>query len=163
MASDLIGKVIAGGYNIDLLEKNSSEVKEIMKTKKEWSKNTFFKINNNIFTSFTPVEKKIDYFKSTNKIKKDVLTKIGRVEYENEKKQIQIVRINGSAFISDDSYNSFEELMDVLKARVHTTIDEVLKIFLLVEFAGKGFPIWSANGQFLKEKIITCFKKKFNE
>ena len=29
-----IGKVIAGGYNIDLLEKNSSEVKEIMKTKK---------------------------------------------------------------------------------------------------------------------------------
>ena len=30
-----IGKVIAGGYNIDLLEKNSTEVKEIMKTKQD--------------------------------------------------------------------------------------------------------------------------------
>ena len=53
-----IGKVIAAGYNIDLLEKNSSEVKQIIKTKKDWSKNTFFKINNNMFTSFTPNEKK---------------------------------------------------------------------------------------------------------
>lgn len=158
-----IGKVIAGGYNIDLLEKNSSEVKEIIKTKKDWSKNTFFKINNNIFTSFTPNEKKIDYFKNTNKIKKVVLTKIGGVEYEDEKKQIQLVRINASAFISDDSYNSFEELMDELKARDHRTIGEELKIFLLDEFAGKGFPIWLANGHFLKEKISTYLKKEFNE
>ena len=30
-----IGRVIAGGYNIDLVRKNSSEIKEIVKTKKD--------------------------------------------------------------------------------------------------------------------------------
>ncbi|MGL5246243.1 MAG: aminoacyl--tRNA ligase-related protein [Mycoplasmoidaceae bacterium] len=158
-----ISKVISGGYKIESFDKNANEVKEILKLKKDWDEKIFFKINNNIFPSFAPIEKNINFLKNTNEIKKVVLTKIGGIEYKKNKNQLQLVRINASAFLSDESYQSFEKLMNELKSRDHRTIGEEMKIFLFDEFAGKGFPIWLPNGYYLKEKISTYLKKEFTQ
>ncbi|MGL5640237.1 MAG: aminoacyl--tRNA ligase-related protein [Mycoplasmoidaceae bacterium] len=158
-----ITKVIAGGYKIELVDKNSNDVREVLKSKKDLNKNIFFKINNNILPSFNPMKKNISFLKNTNEIKKVILTKIGGVEYEENKKQIQLVRINASAFINDEEYQFFLELMEELKSRDHRTIGEEMKIFFLDESVGKGFPIWLPNGQYLKEKISTYLKKEFTK
>ncbi|MGL5591497.1 MAG: aminoacyl--tRNA ligase-related protein [Mycoplasmoidaceae bacterium] len=158
-----INKVIAGGYKIELVDNNSNEVKELLKSKKTLNENIFFKINDNIYPSFSSTKKNIDFLKNTNEIKKVVLTKIGGVEYEEDNKQIQLIRINASAFANDDEYQIFEKIMEELRSRDHRTIGEEMKIFLLDELAGKGFPIWLPNGHYLKEKISNYLKKEFTQ
>ncbi|MGL4617434.1 MAG: aminoacyl--tRNA ligase-related protein, partial [Mycoplasmoidaceae bacterium] len=158
-----INKVIAGGYKIEFINDNSKEIKELLKSKKTLNENSFFKINDNIFPSFFSTKKDINFLKNMNGINKVILTKIGGVEYEEDNKKIQLIRINASAFSNDDEYQNFKKIMEELRSRDHRTIGEDMKIFLLDELAGKGFPIWLPNGYYLKEKISNYLKKEFTQ
>jgi len=90
---------------------------------------------------------------STNKIKYFKLLSVAGAYWRGNESNPQLQRIYGTAFFSKDELNAYLHMLEEAKKRDHRILAKQLKLFMIDDDAGAGFPIYLPRGGMLRSTI----------
>ncbi len=99
------------------------------------------------------------HIKSTKGLKFFKLISLAGAYWRGDSKNIQLTRIYGTAWKTEEELNSYLKLLQERKERDHRKIGKEMEIFMFSEFSGQGFPIWLKNGMIIKNQIKHYLQK----
>ena len=90
---------------------------------------------------------------STNKIKHFKLLSVAGAYWRGDEKNPQLQRIYGTAFFTKEALDEYLNMLEEAKKRDHRKLGKQLKLFMLDDDAGAGFPIYLPNGGMLRSTL----------
>ncbi len=90
---------------------------------------------------------------STNKIKYFKLLSVAGAYWRGDEKNPQLQRIYGTAFFTKEALDEYLNMLEEAKKRDHRKLGKQLKLFMIEDEAGAGFPIYLPNGGMLRTII----------
>ena len=87
---------------------------------------------------------------STNKIKYFKLLSVAGAYWRGDEKNPQLQRIYGTAFFTKEALDEYLNMLEEAKKRDHRKLGKQLKLFMVEDDAGAGFPIYLPNGGMLR-------------
>ncbi len=87
---------------------------------------------------------------STNKIKHFKLLSVAGAYWRGDEKNPQLQRIYGTAFFTKEALDEYLNMLEEAKKRDHRKLGKQLKLFMIDDDAGAGFPIYLPNGGMLR-------------
>lgn len=90
---------------------------------------------------------------STNKIKHFKLLSVAGAYWRGDEKNPQLQRIYGTAFFTKEELDEHLNMLEEAKKRDHRKLGKQLKLFMIDDDAGAGFPIYLPNGGMLRAII----------
>ncbi|WP_434336878.1 threonine--tRNA ligase [Mesomycoplasma conjunctivae] len=163
LASSNLQIVQTDGKNIDF----STQIykKELLEEFESQNKNiTFYSIvdaKNNILFEDLCVGGHVGEIKNIKHFK---LLNTAGAYWRGDSKNIQLTRIYGTSWHTQDELNNFLAFLEERKERDHRKIGKELKIFTFTKWFGLGFPVWLENGMKIHNKIkdkILAFDKRY--
>ncbi len=172
------------GEKISILEakrifKNQPFKLELIRDLEKYGSTNFDDIEINIKQGKSKKKKKIDYvtvyrtgdfidlcrgghIKNTSEINPNAfkLTKIAGAYWRGSEKNPMLTRIYGVAFETEKELNDYLEKLQLAEKYNHRILGEKLKIFLISEEVGKGFPLLLPKGETIKNILINYLRDK---
>ncbi len=90
---------------------------------------------------------------STNKIKHFKLLSVAGAYWRGDENNPQLQRIYGTAFFTKEALDEYLNMLEEAKKRDHRKLGKQLKLFMLDDDAGAGFPIYLPNGGILRATL----------
>ncbi|MDP3728740.1 MAG: threonine--tRNA ligase [bacterium] len=93
------------------------------------------------------------HVENTKELKHFTLTKVSGAYWKGDAKNIQLQRIYGLAYESEEALKQrLQELEDAEKYN-HRKIGEEMELFALFDLVGKGLPVWLPKGETIKSEV----------
>lgn len=96
---------------------------------------------------------------STSKIKHFKLLSVAGAYWRGDEKNKQLQRIYGTAWFSKKELDDYINMLEEAKKRDHRRLGKQLKLFMIDEEAGAGFPIYLPRGGILRA-VIEQFERE---
>lgn len=93
------------------------------------------------------------HIKSTGKIKAFKLLSVAGAYYKGDEKNKMLQRIYGTAFSSKNDLDEHIEMLELAKQRDHRKIGQELDLFTFSDLVGPGLPLWTPNGNIIREEV----------
>ncbi len=99
---------------------------------------------------------------STGYIKHFKLLSLAGAYWRGNSDNIQLTRIYGTSFFSEEDLNKYLELVEERKRRDHRKLGKELGLFMISDY-GPGFPFWLPNGMILRNELENFWYKRHEE
>jgi threonyl-tRNA synthetase len=93
------------------------------------------------------------HVETTKKLKNFRLTKSSGAYWRGDSKNLQLQRIYGVAFESDEELKTHLEMLRTAELRNHRKIGEEMELYALFDLVGKGLPVWLPKGEIIRKEI----------
>ena len=90
---------------------------------------------------------------NTKDLKNFELTKVSGAYWKGDSSNIQLQRIYGVAFETEEELKEYLHRMEEAEKYNHSKIGEEMELFTIFNSIGKGLPIWLPKGEIIKEEI----------
>jgi len=90
---------------------------------------------------------------NTKDLKNFALTKVSGAYWKGDSSNIQLQRIYGVAFETEEELKEYLQRMEEAEKYNHSKIGEEMELFTIFNSIGKGLPIWLPKGEIIKEEI----------
>jgi len=90
---------------------------------------------------------------NTKDLKNFALTKVSGAYWKGDSSNIQLQRIYGVAFETEEELKEYLHRMEEAEKYNHSKIGEEMELFTIFNSIGKGLPIWLPKGEIIKEEI----------
>lgn len=94
----------------------------------------------------------------TKALKAFKLTQLSGAYWKNDKKNIMLTRIGGTAFRTHEELEEYNKLMEEAARRDHRRIGKEMNLFMLCD-EGPGFPFFLPKGMALKNALIDYWRE----
>ena len=94
----------------------------------------------------------------TKALKAFKLTQLSRAYWKNDKNNIMLTRIGGTAFRTREELEEYNKLMEEAARRDHRRIGKEMNLFMLCD-EGPGFPFFLPKGMALKNALIDYWRE----
>ena len=94
----------------------------------------------------------------TKALKAFKLTQLSGAYWKNDKNNIMLTRIGGTAFRTREELEEYNKLMEEAARRDHRRIGKEMNLFMLCD-EGPGFPFFLPNGMVLKNQLIDYWRE----
>ena len=94
----------------------------------------------------------------TKALKSFKLTQLSGAYWKNDKKNIMLTRIGGTAFRTREELEEYNKLMEEAARRDHRRIGKEMNLFMLCD-EGPGFPFFLPKGMALKNALIDYWRE----
>ena len=94
----------------------------------------------------------------TKALKAFKLTQLSGAYWKNDKKNIMLTRIGGTAFRTREELEEYNKLMEEAARRDHRRIGKEMNLFMLCD-EGPGFPFFLPNGMILKNTLLDYWRE----
>lgn len=94
----------------------------------------------------------------TKALKAFKLTQLSGAYWKNDKNNIMLTRIGGTAFRTREELEEYNKLMEEAARRDHRRIGKEMNLFMLCD-EGPGFPFFLPKGMVLKNKLIDYWRE----
>ena len=94
----------------------------------------------------------------TKALKAFKLTQLSGAYWKNDKNNIMLTRIGGTAFRTREELEEYNKLMEEAARRDHRRIGKEMNLFMLCD-EGPGFPFFLPNGMALKNALIDYWRE----
>ena len=94
----------------------------------------------------------------TKALKAFKLTQLSGAYWKNDKKNIMLTRIGGTAFRTREELEEYNKLMEEAARRDHRRIGKEMNLFMLCD-EGPGFPFFLPKGMALKNALIDYWRE----
>ncbi len=93
------------------------------------------------------------HLSSTGELKIFKLEKLAGAYWRGDEKNKMLTRIYGLAFENEDDLQKYEELQEEARKRDHRKLGKELDLFFTSDDVGKGLPLWTPKGAFIRKKL----------
>ncbi len=89
----------------------------------------------------------------TKQIKAFKLLSIAGAYHRGDEKNVQLQRIYGTAFATQEELAQYLERLEQAKLRDHRKLGKDLDLFLIDESVGQGLVLWTGNGSIIRQQL----------
>lgn len=93
------------------------------------------------------------HVENTKELKHVLLTKVSGAYWKGDAKNVQLQRIYGLAYETEEALKQRLQEMEDAEKYNHRKIGEEMELFALFDLIGKGLPVWLPKGQVIKEEV----------
>ncbi|RJR31630.1 threonine--tRNA ligase [Candidatus Parcubacteria bacterium] len=94
------------------------------------------------------------HIKSTKEIKAFKLLKIAGAYWKGYEKNLQLQRIYGTAFETQEELDAYSERLKMAEERDHRKLGKELDLFVFSDLVGPGMPLYTFRGSIVRDEII---------
>ncbi len=103
------------------------------------------------------------HVENTKELKYFTLTKVSGAYWKGDAKNVQLQRIYGLAYETDEDLKQRLQELDDAEKYNHRKIGEEMELFALFDLVGKGLPVWLPKGEVIRNQVEEFAKEtEFN-
>ncbi len=151
-------ELVKKGIKIDKVELNKNEINDLLKNEK-LKKELYDELEEKGETAtWYKQEDFVDlcrgpHVENTKELKNFALTKASGAYWKGNSENIQLQRIYGVAFETEEELKAHLQTLEDAEKYNHSKIGEEMELFTMFELVGKGLPIWLPKGEILRQEI----------
>jgi len=93
------------------------------------------------------------HVENTKELKHVALTRVSGAYWKGDSKNVQLQRIYGLAFETDEELKQHLQMLEDAEKYNHRKIGEEMELFALFDLIGKGLPVWLPKGEIIRQEV----------